>query len=647
MSTKKNWFYNLSFAAVGFGIVAISSVLIIGKPATGGRMGLVDDWTTRHVIFSNPGTAAVALAQGRFEKWYKIVNDPRYTMQQAKRNHVSTGSTAFTQGFATLFNRLTMPFTDTVFAASKVPPKKAPAAKRDWAFSLGSGKVAQNMYPAKFTFSPIGSPSCTTDYVAYGLNVAGTTGSSGHANMVALNELYSNSAKTGYCSTVTGPGVYWAYDVSTNSGAVTTSPVLSLDGSKVIFVESVSTGSYLHVLLWDSSDGGGVTGSTVKKPTDSEVTVGSCPANASCLVSIELKTTTGTAITSGSVTNSSPYYDYVNDIVYVGDDNGNLFKVTPVLGAGTPAVTGVSVASGSKLTGPVYDSSSGYIFVGATNGILYALTTSLTSPAHPSFQVGDSGCGDAALIDSPVVDSSNSFVFATSLVGTSGTNTVVVQAFTTSTPNGTTGNTNYPGGGSWSAKATADVGEGDDGCDSSGTFYAHTPAFDNGYYTSPSTGHLLAGGTDENTSTDYPALWSVTFSGSPAVLTTATEFTGTGEIPHNSAQDHAEISPITEIYNGTTDSLFFGDGESTTYGALYGFTVSGGAFTEITGNPYTTDIPDGQGGTSAIVIDNVSADSEASSIYFTTQGAATSSLPCNGATSGYCAIKLTQTLSVN
>ena len=34
-------------------------------------------------------------------------------------------------------------------------------------------------------------------------------------------------------------------------------------------------------------------------------------------------------------TNSSPYYDYSHDALYVGDDNGMLHKFTPVL-TGTP-----------------------------------------------------------------------------------------------------------------------------------------------------------------------------------------------------------------------------------------------------------------------------------------------------------------------
>jgi hypothetical protein len=114
MSAKKSWYYKLSLAAVVFGLVAISSVLMTGQPApqervgapdeaTGQttpvlingqvispqRVGMPDDWSHHHLIFSDPGTAAEALAQGRFEQWYKIVNDPRYILQKRKRNRPS------------------------------------------------------------------------------------------------------------------------------------------------------------------------------------------------------------------------------------------------------------------------------------------------------------------------------------------------------------------------------------------------------------------------------------------------------------------------------------------------------------------------------------------------------------------------------
>jgi hypothetical protein len=394
---------------------------------------VVTDWSTRHVIFSDPGSERGAIEKGQYDHWWKVTSDPRYMMQERRRHHEPG------------------PPRDNYWQ------KDAPGPHRDWAFSLGIGTVAQNQSPAKFSFNTnetLTSASCTSDFAVYGLNVTGSNGAVGHANMVAIDNLYSGTTPTGYCGTA--PTLFWAYNVSTNGGAMTTSPVISNDatGSKVIFVESASGGSYVHVLIWNSSDKSVVTGSTgnpVTPPTNSSATVGGCPTGTpqpSCLVTFELKTTTGTAITSSTVTNSSPFYDYVNDVLYVGDDAGHLFKVTPVLGAGTPAVSGLIVSTGNALTAPVYDSSSGYVFVGASNGRLYALTASTLALApNPSIRVGSGFCANSALIDSPIVDSSQGYVFATSMTGTDNTHTVIVQAYTSSTPNGDDREHQLPGGG--------------------------------------------------------------------------------------------------------------------------------------------------------------------------------------------------------
>jgi hypothetical protein len=48
--------------------------------------GLVDDWTTHHVVFSSPGTFMDAVMTGRRQQWEQIVNDPRYRMQQVRRS---------------------------------------------------------------------------------------------------------------------------------------------------------------------------------------------------------------------------------------------------------------------------------------------------------------------------------------------------------------------------------------------------------------------------------------------------------------------------------------------------------------------------------------------------------------------------------
>src|SRR5580658_9296138 len=47
--------------------------------------GLPRDWSHRHTLFSNPGTEAEALKAGTHDRWLKIVNDPRYVLQQLQR----------------------------------------------------------------------------------------------------------------------------------------------------------------------------------------------------------------------------------------------------------------------------------------------------------------------------------------------------------------------------------------------------------------------------------------------------------------------------------------------------------------------------------------------------------------------------------
>ena len=53
------------------------------------------------------------------------------------------------------------------------------------------------------------------------------------------------------------PTVYWAYN--TGAYAVTTSPILSLDGKQVAFMESNGTTANLVILKWAAETGESVT----------------------------------------------------------------------------------------------------------------------------------------------------------------------------------------------------------------------------------------------------------------------------------------------------------------------------------------------------------------------------------------------------
>ncbi len=54
--------------------------------SSGPKAGYVDDWTHHHLIFSNPGSRDDAARNGTLDKWLKVTNDPRYQLQQIKRN---------------------------------------------------------------------------------------------------------------------------------------------------------------------------------------------------------------------------------------------------------------------------------------------------------------------------------------------------------------------------------------------------------------------------------------------------------------------------------------------------------------------------------------------------------------------------------
>ncbi len=111
--------------------------------------------------------------------------------------------------------------------------------EKDWSETLGNGgSVGLGHYPATYT---TGGASCN-DFVVFS---TGLTGTSSQASIIAFNNIYAA------CNGGT-PTVYWAYNTA---GAITTSPVLSLDGSQIAFVQSSSNQASLVLLTWKASNG--------------------------------------------------------------------------------------------------------------------------------------------------------------------------------------------------------------------------------------------------------------------------------------------------------------------------------------------------------------------------------------------------------
>jgi len=572
---------------------------------------VVQDWTHRHLVFGGGGSLEALVAAAR---------DPRARNQWLLRNHgrfqaardSNRNSDPFALGRES--GRFDDPFGMIEQGKKGKEPRRKEALDIDWAFSLGSlGGVVAGTFPAKFSFDVTVAPSCTNDFVVFPINA---TPGTGQANIIALQNLYVNAGKTGFC----GPGVLdlptvrWAYYVN-GGGPVKTSPVLSLDGTKVAFIESVTGGAVFSVLTPGTPNPAG----TVGAPLDATSVITRLvytPAQTGC-----------TGPSGAANTRSSPFVDYTTDTAYVGADNGYIYKIHPVFGlTGTPAVTACAqVTTGSSLlTSPVYDPTAQRVFIadGTANSSLWALTTALVKTER-TLTIG-------TITDGPIVDGTNSFVYVFGGISAQAGN--VAQVPWTGTPFS-----------SWGTAKSFTIGG---GVNSSGTI--RTGAFDDAYFTgngpkgNPSSGNLYACGYQ---GTGYPttneiALYKYTFASGTGTLTASWGTSpNTNLSPQANTYNVGACSPITSFKNGS-DRMFVSTTQASS--ALnYSFemwTITSALVVDSTPSAKLYSDTYYTGGTSGIIVDNQGTGLDQSSVYFGTL--TTTNSKC--AASKYCAVKLTQ-----
>ncbi len=412
--------------------------------------------------------------------------------------------------------------------------------------SLGPGAtVGAGNYPAKYSFS-ITTANCgnatNPDFVAFNTS---KTGSSTQASIVAFDNLYSGCGGT-------VPETYWAYNTG---GTVQTSSVLSLDGSELAFVQSVSSQAQLVLLKWQkSTTATSISPGTINVVSNSQYSTCTVP----CMTTI--------AFSGGANdTNSSPFVDYSNDTLYVGDDAGTLHKFTSVFGTGTPTeVTSgwpVSLAPGLKLNSPVHDSASRKVFVGSgyngtTGSQLFAVngTTGVVTGTSSSLGKG-SGLAASAILDS---SAGRVYVFVGNDGSTncSGPCEAVYQFPVTFT----------------SGKGTeATVGVG-------GSFPLYNGDFDNAYLTSSNaTGNLIVcGGSFFGTA--EPTIYKV-----PVTAGVMSTSSATGPAL---ATSNVACSPVTDIYNPQTGGIGDRIFASVTSGGDAAACSSGGCVASLVSNTW-------------------------------------------------------------
>ena len=597
--------------------------------------GIPDDWTHHHIVFSNPGTEQEAIQNGTHDRWLAIVNDPRYIIQQLHRGQPAQGP--FAADVARLEGPIAVPTAQTAPPSAPTPGTFAglaaaiarpvplsrnrntlavnPAAghspafspdnrhrlRKDWSMDLGAGAMGLTTFPAKYSFTTA-TASCANDYVAFSTGILGTAS---QATIAAYKNLYTPCGGT-------VPTVAWQYNTAGDSFL---SPVLSLDGTQVAYVQYVCTAncgdsdevdlSSLVVLKWASSP------SLVTLPSTAAASYRACTAP--CMTAL-------TFANSGFSGYSSPFYDYTNDVIYIGDDTGVLHKFTGIF-HGTPAEAVTTpwpvTLSANPLSQPVLDHVSGKIFVGDTGGFYYALNSSTAAVTGTSAQL-DFVYG---LWDAPLVDSSAqmTYVFA----GNDGQTDCYDEY---SGEYGCSGVFQFPTTFTNLANTESQVYV--------GYYPLFTGAFDNIYMTSSAaspTGHLYVCGE-----TDYDFVQTLN------QIPITANVMGAQTVSSYYLGDGYPSSAVTEFYNtaAAADYIFLSvegayQGCTQDTGCVFGFNVTSGAV------PTAPTAGTGEaGGTSAIVIDNAGAASGTSQIYFTTLSN-TGTCATSGGT-GLCAVQTSQ-----
>ncbi len=631
MKNEKNFFLRRSTVTVAFGILAVVAAAHSSREAPAAISGVPDDWTHHRLIFSNPGTAEDAIKHGTYDRWLAITKNPRYVQQQTKRSSMNTAAPAtwihspeaeVEPQFIEREPVVPAPPIETsrlprgLYKAPSYPrmlPRPgrerrpaAPQVHTDWSEYLGSSASAGlGVFPAKYSFST-GSANCansaTPDYVVYNTGVAG---SGTQASIIAFDNLYTG------CTSGTVPTVYWAYN--TNGGAITTSVVLSGNGTQVAFAQSVAGVASLVVLKWSGATGG----SAGAPDTLSNTAAGSyfnCPAP--CM-------TTVTFSNNANDSGSAPFYDYSTDTIYIGDDTGKLHKFTGVF-TGTPTEATGSwpvTVSKSALGGPVYDSGSGNILVGdylanssstcalSGNpcGYFYSVKASSAAVVGKTTNALDYVSG---IVDSPLVDSVAGMAY------------VFVGADSESGVTSACG-TDIPCAGVFQFPVSFTSGNGTEATIGPGYEFVLSGAFDNAYYTSANssspTGHLYVVGS---TGAANNTLYQISIS-SNAMSTSSTAGPTVSDSYTTGGYFSAGLQ-VTEFLNGAHDYIFLsvlsyglptGCTSSITEGCVMGFDVTSGS---ISGSTSPTAAATEAGGTSGIIIDNSAALSGAANIYFTT-----------------------------
>jgi hypothetical protein len=629
------------------GTIHAQDALPIPTPSTP-HFGFPEDWSTRHVIYTRNGSA---------EDMLKVRDDPRFLnsiLLHYVREHRNQAAQPATAGLnvsltpdssdlslfdPVLFNPVSFNpvLSNPVSPRRPTLPKKNKHSKVDWSVSLGpTAGMALGETPAIYTYN-YATPSCSTltavppvvgDFVVYTINAAATVGT--QANLVGLTNLYTDGAGTGHCAG-TGPAFLFSYAIGTGGSPL--SPVLSLDGTRIAWIENrTAAASYLHITIWVANQGASATSPVAATGTFSN---GACtPAGSSCDDAIEYTASTypgcNTAYTAANG-HSDLYVDYSSDAGFISANNGLLYHIKNIFSTTTsptvdfciPVNAGFETAPSSAMSGPVYDPLLNEVFITDSEKIYaYQVNASATTPnfsaASPaSYTYGNSASNhNYQTGPGPLLDALNGYIYV----------------FSTYDANSETSVTQLPT--SLASGVPVELGPKSTNANPL-LFYG---AFDNNYYNyGPAYGThpastLYSCGTDDSVgNAAVQDLFAISFNPTTGLANTTPAMSYNTNI--NPGGTAGLCSPITEFYDGTNDRIFVGMGEE---GATTGANVvtMWNVNTQLTNTSgtggtmptYAARATGYLGGTSGIAADNNdSGTAQAESIYFSTEELGTAS----------------------
>ena len=433
------------------------------------------------------------------------------------------------------------------------------------------------------------------------------------ANLVGLTNLYSGTNPTGLC----GAAPTFLFSYAIGSGPSLLSPVLSLDGKKVAWVENSSAGrAVLHVTTWVANQG--------TDATAGSVAIGNCSSGASCDVAIDYtsKAFSGCTASTSRNSNSEVYVDYSGDAAFIGADNGILYHVKGIF-KGTPTFDfciPVNTSAGAALGGGVYDSLlNPPVFFITDSKKMYGYTVGAASfTLSTSYTYGTGTLTGPG----PVLDAFNNFIYAFSANDLAG-HTSVTQ-LTTALTNPSVVALGPASTNPWPA-----------------LYYG---AYDNSYFNfgpANAKSTLYSCGAD-STTTNAQDLFAINFNAATGVMNSTPAMPANKNV--NPGGKNGTCSPITEFYDGITDRIFVGMGQHNSASGANVVTMWD-VTTQLTSASTTpkAQAANYPGGSSGIIVDNNAVSTpQAESLYFTTQATSGSALPCGA--NNYCAVKLTQSL---